>query len=160
MQPVTEESLSSNARPWLHVTTDLDMRAAADRVISRGGKVVYLEGRNLASVGELFDSYASAFEFPDYFGRNWNAFDECITTLSEVPAPAYLTVISGADDVLIEDPADLSVFLRLVDEAGRTWSRKLGLGPEWGGGDVAFNTVLTCSSVEGAQRLGRARQPL
>ncbi|MGW6694913.1 barstar family protein [Rhodococcus sp. NPDC054953] len=143
--------------PWLHVAVDADVRAMTELAATRGGRVVHLDGETLTSVAAVFDGYAVAFGFPDYFGRNWAAFDESITTLAGCPSPIQLTVISGADDLLADDPDDLPVFLRLLDEAGRSWSRMLGLGPEWGGGAVAFNTVLVCSSSRGAERLLRAR---
>lgn len=147
----------SSVGPWLHMAVDVDVPAMADFAKSRGGRVFLLEGSALATVEDVFDCYAAMFEFPDYFGRNWNAFDECLTTLSSCPAPIHLTVITGAENLLIDDPHDLEVLLRLLDKAGRTWSRMLGLGPEWGGGAVAFNTVLVCSSSDGAQRLLNAR---
>jgi RNAse (barnase) inhibitor barstar len=157
MQPVTAETVTSSARPWLHVTDDFDLHAAVDLVERRGGRVIRFNGTDLASVDKIFDNYSSAFRFPDYFGRNWNAFDECITTLAEIPSAVFLTVITEAEELLVADPADLPVLLRLLDEAGRSWSRKLGLGSEWGGGDVAFNTVLVCSSSKGVERLRNAR---
>ncbi|MFD1811775.1 barstar family protein [Rhodococcus gannanensis] len=136
---------------------DVDVPALVDFAEARGGRVVVLDGSALAAAEDVFDCYAATFEFPGYFGRNWNAFDECLTTPSGRPTAIHLTVITGAEDLLVDAPHELEVFVRLLDEAGRSWSRMLGLGPEWGAGVVAFNTVLVCTSSDGAEQLLNAR---
>ena len=37
-----------------------------------------LDLTTVRSTDELHDLLASFFQFPDYYGRNWDAFDECI----------------------------------------------------------------------------------
>ena len=70
--------------------------------------------RGLASEDAVLDALAESLQFPDYFGRNWNALDECLCDLEwldghqivlvhrELPALAleplhtYLSVLSDA----------------------------------------------------------------
>ncbi|HEX8616174.1 MAG TPA: barstar family protein [Thermoanaerobaculia bacterium] len=51
-----------------------------------------LRGAELGE-GELFDALAEALELPDYFGRNWDAFDEC---LRDLDGPVLLLVRDAA----------------------------------------------------------------
>ena len=64
--------------------------AAALRV--NAGDVVR-EIRGWASEEDLFRALASALQFPDYFGHNWDAFDEC---LREVDSDVVLLVHDAA----------------------------------------------------------------
>ena len=42
---------------------------------------------------ELHSVLSGAFGFPDYYGRNWDAFDECIR---DAPLPPHLKIIGLA----------------------------------------------------------------
>jgi RNAse (barnase) inhibitor barstar len=41
-----------------------------------------LDGRMLGDKANLLAALAGALRFPDYFGGNWDALDECLTDLS------------------------------------------------------------------------------
>jgi RNAse (barnase) inhibitor barstar len=41
-----------------------------------------VEGVELGE-GELFEALSSALELPDFFGRNWDALEECLRDLEE-----------------------------------------------------------------------------
>jgi RNAse (barnase) inhibitor barstar len=43
--------------------------------------------------GELFDALTAALALPDYFGRNWDALDECLRDREE---PVTLVVRDAA----------------------------------------------------------------
>src|SRR5690349_7388606 len=61
-----------------------------------GLRLLEVNGANARTVDELFDEFAEKLEFPDYFGRNWAAFDECIADLEWLPADGYLLIIRNA----------------------------------------------------------------
>ena len=50
--------------------------------------IIDLDG--IASREALHEQLAKIFSFPEYYGRNWDAFDECI---AEVKLPATVNVI-------------------------------------------------------------------
>lgn len=90
----------------------------------------------------LFREFVRGFKFPEYFGWNWPAFDECIRDLSWFPAKAYLVIIRHADELLAAEVSELATFRRLLEVAARYWAHAFALGPEWGGGEVPFNLAL------------------
>lgn len=73
----------------------------------------------IESVEALLDALSVALRFPDYFGRNWNALDECITDLSWLPPGDVLLV--HKDLPLTEDRISLSIYLSILHNAVKHW---------------------------------------
>ena len=46
-------------------------------------RVVVLDGSHIESKLEFLDAVAAALSFPDYFGRNWDALDECLRDVTD-----------------------------------------------------------------------------
>ncbi|WP_169336873.1 barstar family protein [Nocardia niigatensis] len=112
-----------------------------------------LDGSEMGDVDGVFEQYYREFEFPTYFGGNWPAFEECLTSLENLPARGYLTVIHNAERVLFEDRLDASAFLRILNDAGRYWSNALGVRRERDGRSVPFNTVFLSQRYEADELL-------
>src|SRR6188472_4467399 len=64
------------------------------------------------------------FKFPDYFGQNWNAIDECITDLSWLPAQGYRCVLVGSKKLLQRDPRIHKLLLDTLNEAKEFWQKE------------------------------------
>jgi RNAse (barnase) inhibitor barstar len=50
------------------------------------------------SKAELLVAFAKAFEFPDWWGRNWDALQDCMRDLSWLEKPGYVLGIRLPDD--------------------------------------------------------------
>jgi RNAse (barnase) inhibitor barstar len=61
----------------------------------------------MRTVNSLFDEIAASFQFPWYFGENWDALDECLNDLAWLPARSYLLGIMDASQVLSEEEHEL-----------------------------------------------------
>jgi RNAse (barnase) inhibitor barstar len=74
-----------------------------------------IRGNRCRTTLDLFAEWAEALGFPDYFGHNWDAFEECLFTVTEAAGP--LTVLVKDADLLLvdEDPRQLATFLGIVD---------------------------------------------
>lgn len=59
---------------------------------------------------ELHHLLASAFHFPDYYGHNWDAFDECIRDV-ELPASVE---IAGLEALRARLPRDADLLQQCV----------------------------------------------
>ena len=73
---------------------------------------------SLAEVGtkeELLRRFATALGFPDWFGLNWDALEDCLTDMSWRPAEGYLLLIcdiAGLEDLESEERDTLFDILR------------------------------------------------
>jgi hypothetical protein len=65
----------------------------------------------------LLNNLASALGFPDWFGHNWDALEDCLTDLSWRDAPGYV--------LLIESPRpgdDLGILIDILRSSAEFWA--------------------------------------
>lgn len=67
----------------------------------------------------LIDALAVALRFPSYFGRNWDALDECICDLEWLPEGDVL--VRHADVPFAEDARLLGIYLTVLRRAIEEW---------------------------------------
>jgi hypothetical protein len=70
-----------------------------------------------ADKAALLDNMASALGFPDWFGHNWDALEDCLTDLSWRDAPGTV--------LLIESPRagdDLGVLVDILRSSAEFWA--------------------------------------
>ncbi len=65
--------------------SEVDLSAAIGALkneqVPGGAHIASIEGARCQTAHDLFIEFARALEFPDYFGHNWDAFDECLSDL-------------------------------------------------------------------------------
>jgi hypothetical protein len=65
----------------------------AELRVENAAAVLNLHGASMRGLDGMFEEIGSVLEFPDYFGRNWAALDECLADLSWLPASAYVLLV-------------------------------------------------------------------
>jgi hypothetical protein len=113
---------------WLHVLTDdeskmFDRSRAWERE-SKGRLIVrQVRGARARSEQALFDEFAAAWQFPPYFGNNWDALEECLADLAWLPAQAYVLVMRTGLAVLeSESEKDQARFWSVVARVAQGWN--------------------------------------
>ena len=74
-------------------------------------KIEITPGMDICEIHALL---ASAFELPDYYGKNWDAFDECIND-DEVSNPPARLIIRGWDFFVREHLSDAKLFWSCIE---------------------------------------------
>lgn len=81
-----------------------------------------VRGRKCGSPLGLFAEIAEALEFPEYFGHNWDALEECLADLEWLPGKGYVLLFTEAECVLPEDEDDFATLLEVLNDAGEAWA--------------------------------------
>jgi hypothetical protein len=143
--------LQSTKAPW----TTLLMIKTGQRAESlvrppAGFALRVIKGAKCQTAASLLTECARALDFPDYFGHNWDALEECLADLEWLPAKGYILLITDAAHVLPDDEEEYETFLEILRDAGEAWgSGQAGMGAR----RVApFHVLFAVSEREKAQR--------
>ena len=107
-----------------------------------------IEGKKCRTSSSLFEEFARALSFPEYFGHNWDALEECLADLEWLPAKGYILFISDAHAVLPDDEEEYETLLEILDDAGEAWSK----GQTADGRCASFHTVFAVAEQEKSKR--------
>lgn len=89
-----------------------------------GCYAAYIRGWRCKTETDFLREYSSAFQFPDYFGNNWNAWDECAADLDWLSFTSLALVIDHYELMFCKekDVADsLAVFERRITKLKEYW---------------------------------------
>jgi len=126
--------------------SELQQNFSAYESVKDGSTVVkQVEGSKCTTLDELFTEFANAFEFPDYFGSNWAAFDECLNDLDWLPGESYLLLISDIDQVNKTSDNIFKTFVETLERSVSEWTE----GRNYDGyptPPTPFHVVFQCSN--------------
>jgi RNAse (barnase) inhibitor barstar len=149
--PALTTYLQSTKAPWtslLIVTTE--QRAESLVHPPPGFALKVIKGRFCKTPATLFAEFAQALEFPDYFGHNWDALEECLADLEWLPAKGYILLITDAASVLSNDDTEYETFLEILRDAGEAWGGgQAGMGTRQA---TPFHVLFAVSGRDKAKR--------
>ena len=73
---------------------------------------------NIKNKEELFNSLSKTLNFPDYFGENWDAFEELLNDLSWIKEEKVMIAHSDVPNLSKED---LNAYLGILNDAIKSW---------------------------------------
>ena len=129
--PTLKQHLAQHSKT-LHITdkeTASALRSAADVL---GFVIFEVDVSTIGSEADLMDALATEMAFPDYFGRNWDAVDECLRDFSWRPAQGYLVIVQGSDSLASTLPDEARLLLDSFVTASDFWAKE----------NVPFHAVL------------------
>ena len=90
----------------------------------RNIKTFLVDAASCSTERQLLRVIGTALNFPDYFGENWDALDECLRDMSWHPANGYLVIVRNSAELWREH---LTTAGKLVESwlfAAEDWSQR------------------------------------
>lgn len=149
--PALSTYLQSTKAPWTSLLVVTAGKRAESLVRPPTGFVLkIIKGRHCKTPANLFAEFARTLEFPDYFGHNWDALEECLADLEWLPAKGYILLVTNAEGVLPEDEEEYETFLEILRDAGEAWGNgQAGMGARRA---TPFHALFVVSEQEKAKR--------
>ena len=77
---------------------------------------------SVTTKAELFNAYEVSLGLPEYFGSNWDAFEECVRDLSWVPTKNI--VLFHESLPFADHPDMLKTYLSILADVTEKWLKK------------------------------------
>jgi hypothetical protein len=87
----------------------------------QGIQIFYLDGREVFDKKSFLCKIAIVMKFPDYFGHNWDALDECITDLDWCPAARYVLIYDQPEVFAKATPTEWEIAYDILQSAVAYW---------------------------------------
>lgn len=105
----------------IYQVTDVDRTDLAAACQAEGIQFFYLDGNQITSKSEFLHRVAPVMRFPEYFGYNWDALEDCLTELDGGSEAGYLLLYSRADRFAMTNPEQWDVLLQILHSAIAIW---------------------------------------
>jgi len=69
----------------------------------------------------LFDAFAKAFKFPQHFGKNWDALNDCLTDLTWVDGHCWVVILVNCKPFALKYEAEFELLLELLAGVAVSW---------------------------------------
>lgn len=103
------------------LATTLDAAQIARSVQQCGYDFFDLDGERIVDKRSFLQAFADALAFPRYFGRNWDALDECLTDLSWLPARGRVVLYDQVARFAAAQAGAWDVALAVLEAAVEYW---------------------------------------
>jgi RNAse (barnase) inhibitor barstar len=90
----------------------------------KAGKTAFfhLEGQKIEKKDQFFNHAAVAMKFPSHFGKNWDAFYDCLTDLAWIKADNYAIYFDHTDNFAEHHESELETLIEIFQDAVDFWS--------------------------------------
>lgn len=112
---------SAHAGPYL---APKDLRALAAAVRKAGLKLVRVDLAGVHDKQHMLDAVAAAFRFPEWFGGNWDALEDCLTDLSWDRARGYVLLFEHADALATRAQHEFATAVEIFESVAEYWDEQ------------------------------------
>lgn len=84
----------------------------------------YLSEKAIRTKNQFLDYVAKIFDFPDYFGRNWDALEDCLKDMDWAKANGFLILYEHFEAFAENEPKQFDQALDIFKEVAEYWQDK------------------------------------
>jgi RNAse (barnase) inhibitor barstar len=88
----------------------------------KGFAFFHIEGQKIEGKEQFLNAVSVAMHFPDYFGNNWDAFEDCLTDLDWIDAKGYVIYFDHTDGFASHHESQLETVAELFQDAVTYWN--------------------------------------
>ncbi len=99
-------------RGYLIHTVDIATESLVEKLSALGFTIYTIDGLRILDEKTFFEEVARALTFPEYFGHNWDAWDECLGDFGRSLTADRVAIVWTDADRAME--ADAQTFLQAV----------------------------------------------
>ncbi len=86
-----------------------------------GWKIYFLDGKAIRDKKTFLEHIARAMKFPDYFGKNWDALQDCLTDLQGIEPKGYILVYQSPTRFIKSSPGHWAVARDVFNSVIEFW---------------------------------------
>ena len=116
-----EQLVEENKGGVWFLPAQADARALQKVAKKAGFAFFHIDGRKIMRKEQLMNAAATAMSFPDHFGNNWDALEECLTDLEWVDADGYMIYYDHIDGLLTTHPDQFETLVEILRDAVGSW---------------------------------------
>ena len=120
--------------PFIHFTNDIELFQQLYHQLNEKSSnelfLISIDGKDCSNKKALFNTFSSKLQFPDYFGDNWDAFNDCFNDLEWLDSNQYVLFFKNFEETLTQDIDELEIFLEIIEEAIKDWTLGVDYGIE------------------------------
>ena len=147
--PSIIQKFKNSSAPHIHLTSS-GLKEVEASFLDHGFNIVTLDGSKMRDSQSLFREFADKLQFPDYFGFNWDAFDEGISDLDWLGYDNYVFIVVNAIFVLVDEKKRRSSFFNILNDVGSEWAEmyKENLWFDYPKKPISFHVILIGTDEE------------
>jgi len=83
----------------------------------------YIKGEDIINKVTFLNTWSKTMNFPDYFGNNWDAFDDCILDLEWCDSTPRIVIYDQPEKFAHQDPEEWETVMDVLFVALGYWTK-------------------------------------
>lgn len=104
-----------------YVARQLEVPKVQATAKKAGYAFFHVDGKHIGRKEQLLKHVANALHFPEDFGHNWDALEECLNDLEWIDGEGYVIYYDHIDALHEAHPDQLETFVEIARDAVASW---------------------------------------